>query len=123
VREGVRIGLFTATIYALVATAIILGSGMWGQISFAEYATLILSYFGAGVVGGGTAGAMKRYSNSLPGAALTGVAVGLSVFLALCTAAFGSPLAWDRHHWVAYGMGVVIVSPLIAIFYRYQIRD
>lgn len=114
-------GLWMAAIYTAVATAIMLGAGLATKLTPAEFLTIVGAYFFSGLVGGTTAGALKPLSRTWAGTALTGAAVGVSVFLALGTAAFGSPLGWGEAEWGSYGFSVIVLGPITALYYRYKV--
>jgi len=93
------------------------------KLTLAEFLTIIGGYYAAGLVGGATAGALKELGRTWTGTALMGMGVGVPVFLALGTMAFGSPLAWGRTEWAVYGFDVLVLGPLFAVYYRYRAGD
>lgn len=119
-RDGLRMGLWMAAIYSVVATAIMLGAGLATKLTLWEYLGVVAAYFVSGLAGGATAGALKPLSGSWTGTALTGVAVGASVFLAMGTTMFGLPWRWGVDAWRAYGLSVLVVSPIAALYYRHR---
>ena len=122
-RDGVRTGLWMAGAYSAVATAIMVFGGFATELTLAEFLTIIGAYYAAGLVGGATAGAFRELGRTWTGTALLGMGVGVSVFLALGTAAFGSPLAWGQAEWFSYAFSVVVLGPITAVYYRYKVGD
>jgi hypothetical protein len=115
---GLRIGFYMAVIYSIVATAIMLGAGFASKLTLWEYLSVVVAYFVSGLAGGATAGMLKELSRTWLGTALTGAAVGASVFLAMCTTMFGLPWRWGTDEWWTYAVSVLVVSPIAALYYR-----
>ena len=111
-----------AAIYTVVTTAILLFAGIASKWTVGEHLGVAGTYFAAGLAGGATAGALRPLRRTWAGTALTGVAVGAWVFLALGTTMAGVPWRWGSVAWRAYGVCVLIVAPIAAVYNRHRVR-
>ena len=118
---GLRIGASMATVYSVTALAIIVGSGLVASIRVVDVLLIVCAYYAAALAGGTVLGLLRRYNRSLLGIVLMSPAIGLPVWLAMGSVAFGLPLSWDETQWMTYLIEVVLVSPVAGAVYWFRV--
>ena len=112
-RLGLIVGAIMATLYSLYALVVFLLSGGDAFLRYdTSFPVVVLTYYAAGILGGGLIGSLLPFASSLPGRILLGALGGLVVFFCLGLAMNGpfgnwSPTDWQDIAFLGLGMGGV----------------
>ena len=98
VSRTIRIALILATLYSIVAIAIVILRG--GVDSLGVVAGVIVAYYAAAVGAGALVGLLGPLVRGTFGAIVVGIIACIPIAFAICTFLYGFPSTWSQSVWI-----------------------